>query len=459
MKRNIISTNHRLVYRLIFLLLIILTFFNSCRQDYFHTPPPAKVAKATVNLEAAFVNAAPSSISSSYWKNADYLKVNAKNISTARLYDDGLLNMTGTYGGITSFNGGKDPELTLKAAHDNEKIYILAEWTDVRMDLSFGSWLWNGFPDMLKTDSTNGWTSQRNSDKLAIAFEIDNASSSLGTFNTVGCAASCHNNSEMHPSIGKVDLWNWDLARTAPLGYSEDLIAKNDGLSSDGGQKIYDRNILNIGNNRSGPQYEWDGTSQNVTLPSGQSSLLDPAFYLKNKMPFVGDASAGYQIYHRTTTPGHCASCHGENGEGASEQAINNLSLNKKSRSALKQSMDNIGDMATYWGPLTDQEKDDIIAYLRGLSGVPGNYLNTPTGSNADITAIANVTPIQITNALLPVSNKHTKYQLLFIRNLKTGNTDDVDLTLSKSYKFGIALMDNDGKNHIGSLIETLTLK
>lgn len=122
---------------------------------------------------------------------------------------------------------------------------------------------------------------------------------------------------------------------------------------------------------------------------------------------------------------------------------------------------DNVADMAPYWGTLTTDEKNDVVAYLRGLSGVPGYFLNMPTGSNADIKIVSNVTPVQIVNAMLPVTNEHTKYQVLIIRKLKTNNNDDAqfDLLTQKNYSFGVALMNNDGKNHIGSNIETLTFK
>jgi len=136
--------------------------------------------------------------------------------------------------------------------------------------------------------------------------------------------------------------------------------------------------------------------------------------------------------------------------------------LNKKSRAALYLSIANIPDMAPYWGGLSSTEKEDVVAYLRGLSGVAGYYLNIPDGSNADVVVVSNVTPLQISDAMLPVTNQHaTKYQVLITRKLDTGNADDAkfDLTLQKTYKFGVALMDNDGMNHIGSIVETLTFK
>jgi hypothetical protein len=445
---------------LAFLLVVIIV---SCEKDYYLEPPRPATSEQTSTLEAAHVSIAPSTINSSYWKTADYLKINSANVSKNFLYGDGLLNMTGTYQGYSVFNNGGDPGLQLKAAYDHDNLYILAEWTDLDVDVSNSSWLYNGPVDARKPEASTGWTSQRNCDRIALAFEITNASGSSGTFSNVGCAASCHGtgiNPYMHPDAGKVDIWNWSLAHSAPLGYAEDMVANGDSLSDDGGQKMQTRNSIGS-TDRSGPAYEWDGTTQTITLPTGQSSILDPAFYLLNKTAFLGNASRGDSIFHSPIPPGDCESCHGDHGEGGSASVINTISQNKKSRTALMASMDGISDMVTYWGPLNSSDRDDIIAYLRGLSGIPGYYLTTPNGSNADIKAVSNVTPITIKNAMLPATNHHTKYQVLLIRKLKTNNADDAqfDLSVRNTFKFGIALMDNDGKNHIGSTVETITFK
>jgi hypothetical protein len=55
----------------------------------------------------------------------------------------------------------------------------------------------------------------------------------------------------------------------------------------------------------------------------------------------------------------------------------------------------------------------------------------------------------------------HTVYKVILVRDLTTGNPDDIQFTTpeGKSYPFGMALMDNDGKNHIGSLKQILTFK
>ena len=448
----------------IFPVAVLLVTLGSCEKDYYYVTPPPKTSVRTSSLEASRVSAPITSLNDNYWKTADYLLVNSANVSTNNLYEDGYLNMTASYLGLASFNKGTDPGLKLKAAYDNENVYILAEWTDYTVNLSNGSWIYRGLGDTLKPSETSAaWTSQRNGDKLAFAFDLGNASSPAGSFSSVGCAASCHSNlgsSVMYPSSGKVDIWNWDLALSSPLGYAVDMVANTDSLAHDNGNRLYYRNS-NGNTGRSGPAYEWDGSTQTVTLPNGQSSILDPAFYLFNKTAFIGNIQRGDSIYQSATPPGDCVSCHGSVGQGGSSSIINTISQNKKSRAALMASMDNIADMAPYWLPLSQQDRDDIVAYLRGLSGVPGYYLNTPDGSNADIKAISNLTPIQVKNAMLPVTNVHTVYQLLITRKLNTTNTDDAqfDLTTQRSYTFGVALMDNDGKNHIGSLKETLIFK
>ena len=164
-------------------------FFTACEKAYFPQPPKAKVPTETAALEASFVSTAPITINDAYWKNADFLKVPVSDLNKGSLYPDGFLNMTGTYNGLTSFNKGADPKVVMKAAYDNTKLYLYIEWIDSDIDPAIeASWLY-GPADPLKTDTTGGWTSQGNSDKLALAFDIAKASSSAGTFADKGCAA------------------------------------------------------------------------------------------------------------------------------------------------------------------------------------------------------------------------------------------------------------------------------
>lgn len=428
----------------------------SCQKDYMPAEPVAKVATQTNTLEAWQASTPPNKISSPFWKTANYFLVNPKDISKGLLYGDGLLNMTGTFNGLTSFS---DPKLTLKAAYDNENIYILAEWNDPTVDISQGSWFYDGKKDPLKSaESDTGWTSQKNNDKLAFAFEINSAGNGTETFASKGCVAACHgtgSSTVMSPTTGTVDLWSWNLATSAPLGYMHDMNANSTGMNFDAGTSFVARN--NAGStDRSGPAYEWDGTEQSVTLPNGTTSVLNPAFYLINKTPMPGSAISGKDVYYKH---GDCANsdCHGD------AQYFDAKKYTGYTRAGLMALMAGVGEMQNYWANLSAKEKDDIVTFIRSIAGVPGYVLSTPTTgkSNTDITVVTNVTPAQIANAKTDATNIHTKYQVLITRKLKTTYADDIqfDLSASRTYNFGVALMNNDGKNHIGSEKEVLTFK
>ena len=449
-----------------------LLLFGACEKDYNYTLPPKappKVSLPSTTLEAYYSSTAPNTINSSYWKTANYLTVNAKDISTNLLYDEGGLNLTNTFSGLKDFNKGGNAQLVLKAGYDADFVYILAEWYDSTINLSQHTWMYNGAKDPLKpSEGSNAWTSQNNSDKFSMAFEIANAVGTSGNFATVGCAASCHgsgNNTYMVPNSGSVDIWNWSLATSSPLGYAHDMTATSTGFVNDAGGSFATRNS-NGSTNRSGPAFEWDGIEQSYTLLSGTKTLLDPSYYLLNKTAMKGNAATGDAIYIQ-----RCQVCHGVNGvgsvyKGATVAPINSIGQNKKARAAYITLMDSVPnkDMKLFWSTLTTQDKDDVVAYLRGISGSPGYVLTNPKmgTSSADITTVANITSTDISNAMSVSTNKHTKkYQILLKRKLKTNNDDDVqfDLTTNKTYVFGVALMDNDGKNHIGSVKETLSFK
>lgn len=438
---------------------MLLMTFIGCQKEYFPQPPLPKVAKQTSTLEASYSPAPSLNINDKFWKQADFLKVTSVDINKGLLYTDGLLNMTGTYNGMSEFNAGKDPNMIMKAAYDNNKIYVYVEWTDSDLNPQFGSSIWNGHADPLKSDTANDWTSQGNSDRLALAFDISGASSSAGTFVEKGCAASCHNN-QMQPATGTVDIWNWSLALSEPLGYASDMVADaTNGLTSDAGQKLSVRNKVDIDDDRSAPAYEWDGTDQTLTRPDGKTTTLDPTFYLLNKTPFLGNIKTGDAVYHFVGT---CDHCHGEYGEGGGEggdgPAFADLAFGGKySRAMIKNfASSNLHDGHTFFNDVPVSSQDDLIAYIKGLASLPGNYLTQPDGSSADIWTVSNINRTKIN-----IYSLHTVYKILLVRNLTTNNSDDAQFTLpeGKSFPFGVALMDNDGKNHVGSLKEILTFK
>ena len=75
--------------------------------------------------------------------------------------------------------------LKLKAAYDDDFLYILVSWQDDSYNISQGNWLYKGPPDPLKPGADRfGWTSQQNDDNLILSFTGDS---------------------------GDLDIWKWSL--------------------------------------------------------------------------------------------------------------------------------------------------------------------------------------------------------------------------------------------------------
>jgi len=408
-------------------LLILVIFFASCEWAQLSPPPePPKpnVVNATTDLEAMFVKAPITKLTDKYWATADYVEVTLSNLEIQHLYGDGLLNMTGSYNGLVDFKCDS-VKLILKAAFDNDNIYILATWNDTIGDAFYKSWYYNGKADPLKTDDANGWTSQKNSDKLYMIFDGLNTN--------------------------QKDFWKWDLALSEPFGLAMDMYIEQDGTQkADAGNPFYERN--NIGTtDRSGPKYVWNGEAQQIVQANGKTVLLDPAFYLLNKKEIVGDVATGRSKINST-----CKNCHGDDFEGGSEIALNFPEMNRLSDAAFEAMVLNEGheDGATYWNEqwTGTQNKNNFFAAYRSITGVVGNVLLTPSGSSTDVITYSNV------NVSNFVSFENSDYKLLMVRKLNTGNNDDILLDTTKTINFTIGLTNNDEINYIGKQL-SLTFK
>lgn len=418
------------------------------------TPTPGPAA----DVQAARVGTGPTGIDDPLWSGITPFTPALGTVSSGLIYGDGQLNMSGTFEGIAGFNGGASANLQLRAVHDGQKIYILAEWNDTIFNVDRRRWLFDGPSDPLKaSESSAGFTSQLNDDKIALAFEISSARSEFGTFADAGCASACHNvqgsGLDMRTAEGQVDIWHWKTSRSEPLGYVNDQQSDPDGRRDDAGTAIERRNVPSGGNNRSGPAIEWDGTAQEFTRWDGTTITLDPAYFIisGHDVPFEGDAAAGDAIYDAS-----CTVCHGSDGEGGIGPALNGPERTRLSRGELDQLTSAASHPgATAYNALSAEQKTDLLARLRGFSGIPGYSLTQPDGSLADVVTQSNVAVTIIDAGALT----RTNYRLLMIRDLNTGNADDAQFAPGGTYVFGVALMDNDGRNHVGSTRQTLAIE
>lgn len=396
-------------------------------NEVFKIPKP-DVPTPTTILEATYLTTPPNKLTSPYWKTADYLAIDPQNNVTGQVpTEDGLFNVSGAFRGLLDFNKGKDPKITLKAAYDDTKIYILISWKDTTFNASNASWIFNGPPDPNKSGVTTGWTSQRSDDKFILSFNMGSSTR---------------------------DVWNWSLALSEPLGYAMDMVEVGGTTTTDAGNKTYSRNSSDL-SNRSGPKYEWDGVQQEIQRDPAGQTILDPGYYLLTKKSFVGDALAGSEIFLK-----NCAICHGVEADGNGTEYVTDKALNmpgffnRYTRSSFDALVSNSNhEGSAHFTPLSDKEREDLFARLRGFSGIPGYYLESPSGSNSDIHAVSNVQLAKIDG------NNSKGYSVLLIRALNTGNADDIVFNPSTQllYDFTINLMDNDDINRIGSINKQLT--
>jgi len=412
--------------------IVSLIIFSSCEWQKEAMPRYINVPKSTSNLQAIYVIDTNVTLSSACWQQINYKTISLEDITTGKLpQGDGLLNMSGMIKGILTF--GSSANMTLKAAYNDDYIFILATWNVKQAYTQPQAWYFNGPSDPLQlaSDSSGGWTRQNNADNLFLYFTIDS-------------------------STNTKDVWQWNVALSNPLGYAIDLNQSANGtINNDAGTQMFGLNIKTSGNNRSGPLYDWSGNVQKIkNAYTTDSTSIDQTYYLTDtSLVFQGDVARGRTHFNDTTSnPIGCIYCHGVDGSGGTERAINNITMSSKAIMAFAGSSGTTGHGgAEYFEPLSQQLKTDVVAFLRALTKIPGFVLRTPTNSAADILAESNVN-------LIKVNTNITKYTVLLKRKLKTNHPDDVTFNVAhkKNYVFDLNVTSNDELNRVGQTGLTL---
>jgi mono/diheme cytochrome c family protein len=410
----------------LFFTLLSFILLNACQYEKIPAPASLHVPVGSNYLKSVLYKGAVA-INSPIWAKADYFAVPLGNLDYSTHNTDtasGVLNAFGTYNGLSSFNNGNSVKLKLKSVYTADYIYILAEWSDSTFNPLNKTWFWNGPKDLLKNDDTSKWTSQKSDDKFIIKFNLPDNSQ---------------------------DIWEWDVALSDPLGYAIDMVGKPDNsVKLDGGVPMF---VRNGSGNRGGPLFEFNGTSQIIDKSNGKKATLDAQYYLYNKTNFSGNPEDGHSSYHEI-----CKECHGEGLAVGYAPQLNLPWLNTLSRQSITNFItdpDLHADAYSHVSGLSSETLDNIFAWLRGQSGVPGYYLQTPSGSVADVQAISNVATGKID------LDGYAGYKVLFSRKLNTGNNDDIVFNTKdgNSYTISVSLCNADSVNYTGAVNQKLVFK
>jgi len=133
---------------------------------------------------------------------------------------DMALPVTGNLANGSSMHAGQT-EVTLRALHNGDELFVLAQWQDPTEDRRYTPWkkTVDGW-DHLQTNPKDECVYYE--DKFALAFPIEQD----WRFEQAGCALYCHAGCG-NPYGGKnsdrlVDVWHWKSTRTDPSGQADD---------------------------------------------------------------------------------------------------------------------------------------------------------------------------------------------------------------------------------------------
>lgn len=137
------------------------------------------------------------------------------------------------------------PNVTMRAAHDGEHVYVMAQWKDETLSDLKKAWL---FKD-------GKWTRQDgDEDRIAVAFNMN-----AEGFAEKGCTVLCHSG-EMGTKNKdeKADMWHWKAARGGQSGWCDEQVfthvAETESRGNDAGKSAY---TDNVNTDKTAPTHVW----------------------------------------------------------------------------------------------------------------------------------------------------------------------------------------------------------
>lgn len=371
--------------------------------------------------------------------------------------------------------GPPDVKVRMRAAYTEASFYLALSWKDPtsgaapQFELDRYRWFWDlesafppkgwvkGFNESKETWLKNRWAQSFNDDKVALMIDsADSTTAGPSPLGEQGCAATCHGGGHTASVAHGVDLWVWSSGVSNPMGCAEDRWLPPGGRpENDEGTPAAIPNATKGKEGDSVPQFVWSGKQQKVTTLNGKPGVLNPVHFLLKgcEEKLAGDPQAGGKLYATS-----CLRCHGSDGRGTKGTKAPDLTdaasfgaLSQKDLRSRITAMEH-ADRASI--ELTEEQLDDMAAYVRGFSGVPGLVLSLPSGSQSDVL----VTNADLSAPGLGVLHNGT-YTVVLKRALDTQNRDDVKLAAGVERVVSLALMDRDSKNHVGKAVIKLRLE
>ena len=267
-------------------------------------------------------------------------------------------------------NGIKPFQVTVKSAYDAEKVYFLMQYPDYNKDVIRAPWAYNA--------EKQAWERQDDSfgdeDESGFYWNVN-----VPNYQVKGCADLCHdqdpNNKKMYTPKGTwVDIWQFNGARSLPMGWGRDMRLTDNPDADPSGGFVKDEGYSDANS----------GHVDNVQTLNG----VDVPLYWK---PFsgVGGVSVGDAVFLLQS----------EIDAGYAKKIVS------------------VGPNGT----LTDETGATVPLFAR----IPGRILSAPAGPSwSDIQAVGNW--------------QNGVWTIEFARKLNTGHADDVQFDLAKEYYFDI---------------------